>query len=128
MRNLKVKSVTVADRTLFGEAFARGANLASNRPQASINHDSIDIESMRLIDALTPQGAGVNMHRIEIELDDAFPESNYVNFMIGEQLIVGTMFDEESQVLSGYVPVKPKSTDELRIEYPSGEEENLGAF
>lgn len=120
MRNIKIKNVSVERQKISAQLVRRAEPLAEVILDSELSYKSFRLENFSLSENTETALNTVSVNKIFVELEDALPESNFVNFWFGEQLLMGTIFDEKSQVLSGYLPNKPLDEDKLKIEYPDG--------
>ena len=120
MRNANVVSVkieaveTEADAFSMAvqpEFFATGRSLAPQFPMAPLE--------LKLSE-FTPMLETAQLTKVKIKLENAAPESNFANFLINGELVVGTTFDEESQTIEGFIPTSPSGKGIVSIELSDG--------
>lgn len=95
-------SVIESDSINFGyETF-------SASPKVFNNENILDIGLSRTIE-------------INLSVEKLVPNSNFMNIWIGNQLMMGTMVNENSQIIKGYISKSPSELDKVFLEYPNGE-------
>jgi len=62
----------------------------------------------------------VPMVRIKLDVDEALPNTNYANFWVDDQLLLGTMLDEQAQQVTGFVHRPVKGLIDVHVEQPDG--------
>jgi hypothetical protein len=63
---------------------------------------------------------GEELIKVEIQVDGAIPTTNYTNFWVGNQLLLGTILEERQQKITGYVRHEIEPEVDVKVEMPDG--------
>ena len=128
MRNLNIKKISVkAEKIPFhslNEAFK--PTLTGSAPDDVLKE--IDItRNIGIFEDEMVQSSLADLAKVEIKLEGALPESNFVNIRVNGQLLVGTIFNEKEQKITGYVKRAPAPEEKanIQVEYPDGEKSEV---
>ena len=118
MNNLIVKELSHQEKhiplsidhinAIVSDSISSGYEAFSASPKIFSNDNISDVGLSRTIE-------------IKLSVEKLVPNTNFMNIWIGDQLMTGTMVDENTQTIKGYVGKIPSDQDKVFLEYPSGE-------
>ena len=116
MKNLKVNGVKFSD-TVVGDATHSGwSSIAPFFEAAAVPRRRVSAPMAKaLLDANTFQKKKVELSVEQIEVN-----AQFLNIWVGDELLLGTMVDERSSKITGYVSPSAAATGEITLEFADG--------
>ncbi|WP_437937786.1 hypothetical protein [Sorangium sp. So ce341] len=124
MRSLNIKSISTSaveqPRRSVTAAMTARARAMPLAPRNAALLGSGEPAPMRELTLPEDELASQTMVRVDLVVDGALPTTNYANFWVGDQLLLGTMVDEGANKITGYVRKPVEADVRVRVEFPNG--------